>query len=72
MNYIIQKDKTKDDLVRYLHGSGFSPITSTFQQSIKNGNFITWPGEDNINFKKIIDITVPTAQGGIDQELINM
>ena len=63
MNYITQRDKTTNDLARYLHVSTFSPATSTFQQSINDWNFIIWPGVDNINFKKMIDIIVSTAQG---------
>ena len=52
MNCIIQKYKSNNDLARYLHGSTFSPVTSTFQQSTNNGNFITWPRADAIDFEK--------------------
>ena len=63
MNYIIQEDNVKNDFARYLYGSAFLPVTSTFQQSVKNGNFITWPGAGDIHFKNNIGITVPTMQG---------
>ena len=68
MNFIIQKDKAKNYFASYLHGSAFSPVTSTFQQSIKHGNFITWLGVKDINFKKITDIKLSTSQVHLDQE----
>ena len=58
LNYIITKDKTKTDLARYLHGTAFSPRISTFSKAIRNGNFITWPGIENLNFEKLIGTTV--------------
>ena len=41
INYIIQKDKSKTDLARYLHATAFSPSLSTFLQAIRKGNFVT-------------------------------
>jgi len=54
MNYIVTKDKDKLELAQYLHGCAFSPSITTFQKSINKGNFITWPGIDTINFKKVL------------------
>ena len=51
INYIINKDQSKTDLAQYLHACAFSPVISTFQDCIKKGNFISWPGIDNISFK---------------------
>jgi hypothetical protein len=43
-------------------------VISTFQDCIKKGNFISWPGIDDINFKKIIKTTEATLKGHLDQE----
>ena len=67
-NYIITKDKSKTILAQYLHATAFSPPLSTFDYAIKNGNFITWPGIDNLNFKKLIDTTTALEKGHMDQE----
>ena len=72
INYIIQKDTAKNKLARYFHGDAFYPVTSTSQQNIKNGNFITWPGIKNINFRKMADINVPTVLGRLHQERKNL
>ena len=72
MNYIISQDKDKTELAQYLHGCVFSPVISTFQKCIKKGNFISWPGIDNLNFKKLIKTTEPTLKGHLDQERKNV
>ena len=51
MNYAITRDKSKTELAQFLHGCAFSPAISTFQTSINKGNFITWPGISQLNFK---------------------
>ena len=38
---IITKDKTKKELIQYLHGCCFSPNPRTVLPAIKNGNFLT-------------------------------
>jgi hypothetical protein len=68
INYIITRDKSKTELAQYLHGCAFSPVISTFQDCINKGNFITWPGIDNLNFKKLIKTTEATLKGHMDQE----
>jgi hypothetical protein len=68
INYIINKDQSKTELAKYLHACAFSPVISTLQDCITKGNFITWPGIDNINFKKILKTTEATLQGHLDQE----
>ena len=72
INYIISRDRNKTELAQYLHGCAFSPVISTFQQCINNGNFITWPGIDDLNFKKLIDHTEATIKGHLDQERKNI
>ena len=69
VNYIIQRKKSKHDLAHYLHRCAMSPKISTFQAAIGRGNFVTWPGIDNINFKNIIRTTEATEKGHMDQEL---
>ena len=71
-NYIIQKDKSKHDLGQYLHGCAFSPVISTFQMAINKGNFITWPGIDDLKFKKLLDSPIATTLGHLDQERSNL
>ena len=68
LNYIITKDKTKSDLARYLHATAFSPRISTFSKAIRNGNFVTWPGIENLNFEKLIGTTIASELGHLDQE----
>ena len=68
VNYVVTKDKTKYELAKYLHACAFSPSLHTFQQAISNGNFITWPGIEEINFKKFLGNTPQTAKGRLDQE----
>ena len=72
INYIIQRDQSKTDLGKYLHGCAFSPVISTFQKAIKSDNFITWPGIDTINFSKAVGMTPATAKGHLDQERKNL
>ena len=68
INYIIQADKSKTDLAQYLHACCFSPCVSTFQKAIRNGNFVSWPGIESINFQKIIKTTAATEKGHLEQE----
>ena len=72
LNVIVRQDKTKQDLAEYLHKCCFSPALSTFARAIKKGNFITWPGIENINFIKTIRNLAPTAKGHLDQERANL
>ena len=72
INYIIQKDKSKTDLARYLHATAFSPSLSTFLQAIRKGNFVTWPGIDTLNFTKLLGTPLATAKGHLDGERKNL
>ena len=72
INYIITRDKSKTELAQYLHACAFSPVISTFQACIQRGNFVTWPGIDNLNFKKLLGTTEATLKGHLDQERKNL
>ena len=68
MNYIITKDKSKTELAQYLLATAYSPAISTFEYAIDNGNFVTWPGITELNFKKLIVTMIPIEKGHMDQE----
>ena len=72
LNMIVRKDKTKIELAEYLHKCAFSPSLPTFQRAIRNGNLVTWPGINDINFEKYVQNLVPTAKGHLDQERSNL
>ena len=72
MNYIVRRDKNTRDLAQYLHACAFAPVISTFEACIKKGNFISWPGIENINFKKVLINTEATIKGHLDQERKNL
>ena len=72
INFIVHKNKSKLELAQYLHACARSPIISTFQKAISNGNFITWPGIENINFNALLKTTIATAKGHLDQERENL
>ena len=72
VNYIITRDKSKTELAQFLHATAFSPRISTFQKSINKGNFITWPGIDELSFKKLIGSPLATELGHLDQERKNL
>ena len=72
INYIITRDKTKLELAQYYHAALFSPAISTLTKAIKNGNLITWPGIDNLNFKDLIGTSLATELGHLDQERKNL
>ena len=68
MNYIIMEDKIKIELAQYLHATAFSPSFSTFKKAIDNGNFVTWPGINELNFKKLLGTMITLEKGHMDQE----
>ena len=72
LNVIIRKDKTKHDLIRYLHACSFSPPITTFLKAVKNGNFVTWPGITEQLIKKYLTPSIATAKGHLDQERKNV
>ena len=68
INYIIQKDQPKFKLASYLHACLFSPFLSTLQKAIQQGNLLTFPNINNINFKNALGPTMATSEGHLDQE----
>ena len=68
LNYIVKKNLPKYELAQYLHSCAFSPALDTFTKAIKNGNFISWPGINDIDFKKFLINTPAIAKGHLDQE----
>ena len=72
LHYIVLKDQSKRDLAEFLHACAFSPAISTLQVAVNKGNFITWPGIEGLNFKRLIGTTIATAKGHLDQERANL
>ena len=68
LNVILRKDKTKSDLVQYLHAACFSPTTSTFLQAIQKNFLLSWPGLTSELVKKHLPTSVYTTKGHINQE----
>ena len=64
---IITRDKTKTDIIQYLHGCCFSPMPIKFLKAIKNGIFLTWPGLNNQILLKYLPPSIATALGHLDQ-----
>ena len=67
-NAIINKKKSKEQLANYYHACCFSPCISTLTQAIKNGNFHSWPGLQNLSLYKHMKRTIATSMGHLDQE----
>ena len=72
MNFIITKDKSKVELAQYLHDCAFSLYMSTFQAVINKGNFISWPGINNLNFKMLLGTPLATSLEHLNQEKKNL
>ena len=72
VNYIIKKNATQQQLAQYYHATLFSPVVSTLETAIKKGNLITWPGIQTLSFFTIIDTTIATELGHLDQERRNL
>ena len=68
VNAIINKNQTKKQLATFLHKCMFSPTIRTLMKAIKNGNLITFPGIDEINFLKHLPKSMATTFGHLDQE----
>ena len=68
LNIIIRRDKTKLDLVRFLHASAFSPAKDTLIKAIKNHHFKSWPGLTVKLVRKSLPDSTATAKGHLNQE----
>jgi hypothetical protein len=71
-NAIIRKDMTKTVLAQYLYGCCGSLVLSTWQQGIRNGNFVTWPGIDSFSIDKHLPKSITSAKGHLNQERKNL
>ena len=67
-NAIISKDKSKTKLAQYLYAAILYPALGTFIQTIKKGNFLSWPGIESISLKQHLPKSMATAKGHLDQE----
>ena len=65
---IITKDKTKTELIQYLHEFCFRKTPRTSLKSINNGNFLIWPGLKNQQFLRYLPPSIATDLGHMDQE----
>ena len=72
ISYIITKEKSRSDLVQYLLAIAFSPVISTLKTAVDNGNFVTWPGINELNFNKLLSTTIPIEKEHMDQEQKNL
>ena len=72
INYIVQRNKNKQDLARYLYATLGSPGMTTLSKAIKNNNLITWPSIEDLNFKDLINTTEEHLKGHLDQERKNL
>ena len=65
---IITRDKTKTELIQYLHRCCFSPTLRTFLKEIKNGKFLRCPGLNNQHLLKHLPPSIATALGHMYKE----
>ena len=72
INVILRKDKTKDDLVSFLHGAVCFPTSPTWIKAIKINHFTTWPGLTADLLTKHLPPSVATAESHIKQEQQNL
>ena len=72
INIIIQIDKNKADLAKFLHGTLFSPAISTLKKAIANNHLLTWPGIEKLNFTKLVVDSLPMSLGHLNQERKNL
>jgi hypothetical protein len=72
INGIIRKDTTKTQLVQYLYACCGSPVVTTWKKAIRNGNFITWPGIDELSIDLHLPKSIASAKGHLNQERKNL
>ena len=66
------RDKTKTDIIQYLHGYCFSPVQRIFLKVINNGNFLTWTGFNNQTLLKHLTPIIENSLGHLYQEQKNL
>ena len=53
-NMLVRRDTTKTELAEYYHKCMCSPTLTTLQQAVQKGHLHSWPGIQNLNFKKLV------------------
>ena len=69
---IITREKTKIELIQYLHVCCSSPTPHIFLRAIKNENFLTFPGLNIPNITRFLPASIAIALGHLDQERANL
>ena len=69
---IIRKKQAHRDLVRYLHATCFSLVSSMWEQAIKQNHFSTWPGLTAKLVTKHLPTTAATIQGHLHWQRQNL
>jgi hypothetical protein len=64
--------QSKPQLVQYLYACCGSPVVSTWKKTIRNGNFLTWPGIDDLSIDLHLPKSLPSAKGHLNQEGKNL
>ena len=72
INIIIRKQQTKHKMAEYFLACAFNTPIDTFQKAKLKGNLHSWPGIDELNFRKLLDINEATAKGHMHQERQNL
>ena len=68
----LEQIETEKYIIHFLHASLFSQVKLTWLNSIKNKQFITWPGINTTNVAKHLTPTIETAKGHLDQKRKNI
>jgi len=63
--------RTKDELVEFLHATSGYPVISTWSKAIKKNNFATWPGL-TYELAQKLDQTIPTIKGHLHNNKKNI
>ena len=69
---IITRNKTKTELIQYLHGCCFRPTPRIFLKAINNGKFLTCPGLKSQQLLKYLPPRIAKSLGHIYQERRNL
>jgi hypothetical protein len=63
---------TTAEHIQFLHAAVFSPVTSTWIDTINNGHFTTWPGLTADAVRKHLPKSYASAQSHLDQSRKNL
>ena len=68
MNVVIRKDRTKQDLVKFLHAAAYGPTNKTWTKAVNNNNYTTWLGLTSNLINKHLPPSISTSRGHMKQE----